>query len=81
MSKEKLVVNMGPSKVLVNERIRIKQSTLCRMLDVTSQTIKDLLASDPEFPRPLKQGTARQSALYFDYEEILEWHENLKKAR
>lgn len=69
------------SSFVPKDRIRIKQSTLCRMLDVTSQTIKDLLASDPDFPRAIKQGTARQSALYFDYDEIVEWHENLKKAR
>ena len=69
------------NSLVPRDRIRIKQSTLCRMLDVTSQTIKDLLASDPDFPRPIKQGIARQSALYFDYDEIIEWHENLKKAR
>lgn len=69
------------SSFVPNDRIRIKQSTLCRMLDVTSQTIKDLLASDPEFPKPIKQNATRQSALYFDYNEIVEWHENLKKAR
>ena len=75
--KELLEVN----SLVPRDRIRIKQSTLCRMLDVTSQTIKDLLASDPEFPRPIKQSATRQSALYFDYDEIIEWHENLKKAR
>ena len=69
------------NSLVPRDRIRIKQSTLCRMLDVTSQTIKDLLASDPDFPRAIKQGTARQSTLYFDYDEIVEWHENLKKAR
>ena len=38
------------NSLVPRDRIRIKQSTLCRMLDVTSQTIKDLLASDPDFP-------------------------------
>lgn len=69
------------SSLVPRDRIRVKQSTLCRMLDITSQTVKDLLASDPGFPKPLKQGNARQGALYFDYDEIIEWHESLKQSR
>ena len=30
------------SSLVPRDRIRVKQSTLCRMLDITSQTVKDL---------------------------------------
>jgi hypothetical protein len=81
MKKDKVEVKVSTGKVFLDERLRIKQSTLCKMLDVTPQTIRELRESDPSFPSAIKQNNLRQAAIYFDYNEILEWHENLKKAR
>ena len=79
MKKDKVEVKVSTGKVFLDERLRIKQSTLCKMLDVTPQTIRELRETDPNFPVAIKQNDKRQAAIYFDYNEIVEWHENLKK--
>lgn len=34
---------------------------------------------DNQFPAPLKMGTARQAAVYFDREEVETWYQNFKQ--
>lgn len=65
----------------MEKKLRLKQSSVCNMLDVTPQTIRDLLKTDPQFPRPIKQSEKRQGALYFDYQEIVNWYESQKIKR
>lgn len=59
--------------------IRIQFSTACQLLDVTRESLRHTIRKDPSFPRPLKMGTSKQSPVFFDYQEIIEWH-NSKKA-
>lgn len=65
----------------MKQKLRLKQSSVCEMLDITPQTIRDLLSTDPAFPRPIKQSEKRQGALYFDYQEIVDWYELQKYKR
>ena len=58
--------------------IRIQFSTACQLLDVTRESLRHTIRKDPSFPRPLKMGTSKQSPVFFDYQELVDWH-NIKK--
>lgn len=60
--------------------IRIQFSTACRLLDVTRPSLLHTISKDPTFPRPLKMGTSKQSPVYFDYQELVDWHNSKKQA-
>lgn len=60
--------------------IRIQFSTACRLLDVTRPSLLHTISKDPTFPRPLKMGTTKQAPVFFDYQELLEWHNSKKEA-
>jgi predicted DNA-binding transcriptional regulator AlpA len=59
--------------------IRIQLSTACQLLDVTRESLRHIIRKDPTFPRPMKMGTSKQSPVFFDYQELVDWH-NSKKA-
>jgi len=59
--------------------IRIQFSTACQLLDVTRESLRHTIRKDPTFPRPMKMGTSKQAPVFFDYAELIEWH-NSKKA-
>ena len=60
--------------------IRIQFSTACQLLDVTRESLRHTIRKDPSFPRPLKMGTTKQAPVFFDYQEIIEWHNSKKEA-
>lgn len=60
--------------------LRLSMNKVCTMLDVTREGLRKLAASDPEFPKPLKNGPARQAHVYYDYASLVEWHEKRKIA-
>lgn len=43
-------------------------------LAVSSEKLRLLITHNPTFPKPHKAGTHRQSAVYFDYQALLDWH-------
>ena len=59
--------------------LRITRLQACELLSIKHDALRDLIRRDPTFPRPIKEGTHRQSAVYFDYADLLEWH-NAQKA-
>ena len=59
--------------------LRIQFSTACQLLDVTRESLRHTIRKDPSFPRPVKMGTSKQSPVFFDYQELVDWH-NSKKA-
>jgi predicted DNA-binding transcriptional regulator AlpA len=61
-------------------KIRINQSTACQLLDISRDGLKNLIDKDPTFPRRIKEGEARQSPVYFDYSDLMKWHESKKLA-
>ena len=59
--------------------IRVSQKTTCELLDVSRQTLLNIIERDADFPKPIKDGDSSQSSVYFDYQELLDWHELTKK--
>lgn len=62
------------------KQIRIQFSKACQLLDVTRESLRHTIRKDPSFPRPLKMGTSKQSPVFFDYQEIVKWHNSKKEA-
>lgn len=60
--------------------IRIKFKTVCDLLDISRESLRHIVRNDASFPRPIKEGDAKQSPVYFDYAELIEWHNNKKKS-
>ncbi|MEZ7923780.1 MAG: transcriptional regulator [Acinetobacter towneri] len=60
--------------------IRIKFKTVCELLDISRESLRHIVRTDASFPRPIKEGDAKQSPVYFDYAELIEWHNNKKKS-
>ena len=60
--------------------IRVSFPTACKLLDVTRESLRHTIRRDPSFPRPIKQGTSKQAPVFFDYQELVEWHNSKKEA-
>ncbi|WP_369803885.1 transcriptional regulator [Moraxella sp. RCAD0137] len=61
-------------------QLRITQKIACEILCVSYKGLQLLREQDDSFPKPYKSGTSRQAAVYYDYNEIVQWHKNqLKK--
>lgn len=60
--------------------IRIQFTTACKLLDVTRESLRHTIRKDPSFPRPIKQGTTKQAPVFFDYQELVDWHNSKKEA-
>ena len=58
-----------------------RKTTTAENLDVSKSGLEKLVSNDPTFPKPIKMGTSRQAAVYFDSGEILNWIESKKAAR
>lgn len=59
--------------------IRIQFKTACELLDISRETLRHIVRTDASFPKAIKQGTAMQSPVFFDYAELMQWHESQKK--
>ncbi|WP_404230198.1 transcriptional regulator [Acinetobacter venetianus] len=59
--------------------LRVSQKTTCQMLDLTAEGLRKLIAKDPTFPKPYKAGQTRQAPVYFDYAELVQWHNSHKQ--
>lgn len=67
--------------VIDQSQIRIRFITACKWLDISREGLRYIIKTDEKFPRPLKTGTSKQSPVYFDYNELLEWHRAKLAAR
>jgi len=61
--------------------LRFKKKVVCEMLGVSVNQLRKISLADKTFPKPLKSGTSRQSAVYYDYKEIVDWHLNQLSLR
>lgn len=59
----------------------IRQPTLCQWLDVTRSGLAKLRVKDPSFPKPIKDGDARQAAAYYVVTEVETWLQSKIAAR
>lgn len=60
--------------------IRIQFKTACQILDVSRETLNNIIKLDPSFPPKIKMGESRQAPVYFDYMAIIEWHKAQMKS-
>jgi predicted DNA-binding transcriptional regulator AlpA len=60
------------------QHLQISYRNVCRMLDVSRDTLRVLILRDPTFPRPIKLGDSRQSPVFFSHSDLVEWHNKRK---
>lgn len=60
---------------------RIPFNEAARLLSISRSTLKVLLKRDPDFPRPVKDGTDRRAGAYFITEELEAWLNSKIKER
>lgn len=58
--------------------LRIQFKTACQILDVSREKLRHLQRTDEAFPKAIKMGESKQSAVFFDYAELMVWHEKQK---
>ena len=60
---------------------RITKKDVCSLLSIGVDKLNSMIENDPSFPKPLNEGTGRQAAVYFDYQDLLSWYLNWKQNR
>lgn len=60
--------------------IRVQFKTACELLDISRESLRHIVRNDSAFPRPIKASTTKQAPVYFDYAELLEWHNSQKQS-
>ncbi|EXB30455.1 MAG: hypothetical protein KBT36_05980 [Kurthia sp.] len=58
--------------------IRLTKKDTAKALGLSTDGLDKLMKRDSTFPRAYKFGSSMQSKSYFDYCEILKWHESQK---
>ncbi|WP_320159247.1 helix-turn-helix transcriptional regulator [Acinetobacter oleivorans] len=58
--------------------LRLTKNEVCTLLGVSRDKLSRMEREDDSFPKSIKEGVTRQAAVYYDYQEILEWYENWK---
>jgi len=61
--------------------LRLTKKDVCTLLGVSRDKLSRMEREDESFPKSMKEGVARQAAVYYDYQEIVEWYENWKTNR
>lgn len=60
--------------------IRVQFKTTCQILDISREALRHKARTDPTFPKAIKTGDSKQSAVFFDYAELVEWHNKQKQS-
>lgn len=60
--------------------IRVQFRTTCQILDISREALRHKVRTDASFPRPIKEGDTKQAPVYFDYAELVEWHNKQKQS-
>ncbi len=60
--------------------IRVQFKTACELLDVSRESLRHIVRTDTSFPRPIKTGESKQASVYFDYAELVAWHNGQKQS-
>ena len=58
--------------------LRIQFKKTCELLDISREKLRHLQRTDETFPKAIKMGESKQSAVFFDYAELMAWHEKQK---
>ena len=60
--------------------IRVQFKTTCQILDISRESLRQLVRSDKTFPQAIKTGDTKQAPVYFDYAELVEWHNKQRQS-
>lgn len=60
------------------QQIRVQFNTACQILDISRESLRHIIRTDESFARPIKMGESKQSPVFFDYAELMTWHEKQK---
>lgn len=60
--------------------IRIQFKTACELLDISRESLRHIVRTDESFPRPIKTGNTKQAPVYFNYADLVAWHQNQKQS-
>ncbi len=60
--------------------IRVQFKTACELLDISRESLRHLVRSDKTFPQAIKTGDTKQASVYFDYADLVEWHNKQKQS-
>ena len=63
----------------VLNKLRVTFKEACDLLSVGRDGLYRIIEMDNSFPRSIKEGINKQSAVYFDYKSLVEWWENKSK--
>lgn len=55
------------------KKLRITKKDVCYMLSIKQDKLNKLIKTDENFPKAIKEGVHRQSAVYFDVMAIENW--------
>lgn len=61
--------------------IRVTYNQACELLSITRNTLRELTLKDHSFPKAYKAGATRQAPVYFDYQDLVNWHKSQKAQR
>jgi len=53
----------------------------CELLAIKRDALRNLTLNDATFPKPYKYGKSRQAPVYFDYADLVQWHNSQKTNR
>lgn len=71
---------MGFFMAITSNPIRVQFKTACELLDISRESLRHIVRTDNSFPRPIKTGDTKQAPVYFDYAELVQWHNNQKQS-
>lgn len=58
--------------------LRVTYNQACELLSIKRNALANLIKNDSTFPKAYKYGTTRQAPVYFDYADLVAWHNNQK---
>ncbi|HAV4296953.1 MULTISPECIES: transcriptional regulator [Acinetobacter calcoaceticus/baumannii complex] len=58
--------------------LRLQFKKTCEFLDISREKLRHLQQTDATFPKAIKMGESKQSPVFFDYAELISWHEKQK---
>ncbi|MFU8925909.1 transcriptional regulator [Acinetobacter puyangensis] len=59
--------------------IRLIKKDAAQVLGLSVDGLNKTMKKDPTFPKPYKTGTTKQAHVYFDYADLVTWHDNQKQ--
>ncbi|MGQ0909890.1 transcriptional regulator [Acinetobacter baumannii] len=58
--------------------LRVTYAQACELLAIKRDALRKLTLNDPTFPKPYNYGKAQQAPVYFDYADLVQWHNSQK---